>query len=41
MTGDAIKKWAYAKDNPTLIMIDGYSVITILKDRMAYSITVV
>jgi len=26
MTGDAIKKWAYAKDNPTLIIIDGYNV---------------
>ncbi len=41
MTCDAIKKWAYAKDSPTLIMIDGYSVVAILKDRMAYSVTIV
>ncbi len=39
--GDAIKKWAYAKDNPTLIMTDGYSVVTILKDKMAYLVTTV
>jgi hypothetical protein len=41
MIGDAIKKRAYAKDNPTLTMIDGYSVVTILKDKMTYLVTTV
>jgi hypothetical protein len=41
MIGDAIKKWAYAKDNPTLMMIDGYSVVAILKEKMAYLVTTI